>query len=111
MLDLEIREQVARYVADELKASELEDWLESESWDLEAEPARTLAADLLRLLAEYANGDWTDSELRAQLGALSRTYWFDQAPKQSRSGSVSGVIRQGAQQSATADRWRVAESV
>jgi hypothetical protein len=111
MLDLEIREQVARYVEGTLEASELEDWLENESWDLEAEPARTLAADVLRLLAEYANEDWTDSELRAQLGALSRTYWFDHAPKQTRSGSVSGVIRQEAQQSATADRWRVAESV
>ena len=111
MLDLQIREQIARHVEGKLEPSELEDWLENESWEVEAEPARSLAADALRLLAEHGNGDWTDSELRAQLGALSRTYWFDQAPKQTRSGSVSGVIRREAEQSATADRWRVAESV
>jgi len=111
MVDLEIREQLARYVAGKLDAAELEDWLENESWDVEFEPTRALAADALRLLAEHANGDWTDLELRAQLGALSRTYWFDQAPKQTRSGSASGVIRQEAPQSATADRWRAAESV
>jgi hypothetical protein len=40
-----------------------------------------VAAEALLLLAEHQNGDWTDGELRSGLGAISRTYWFDQAPK------------------------------
>ena len=110
MTDLEIREQIARYVGGDLDARHLEDWLEDAAWELDAEPARTLATTALRLLAEHANGDWTDAELRQQLGTVSRVYWFDQGPKTPLSGSSSGVIRHD-QQSGAVERWRVAESV
>jgi hypothetical protein len=110
MLDLKIREQIVRFVEGGLEPTELEDWLEDESWDLEGGPVRDLAADVLRLLAEYDNGDWTETDLRGQLGAMSRMYWFDQAPKQTRAESASGVIRQD-QRSEAAGRRLVAESV
>lgn len=110
MSDVEIREQIARYIEGNIIAQELEDRLENETWGLESEPARTLAATVLRLLAEHGHGDWTDTELREQLGAISRFYWFDQAPKTAWSGSEAAVIRQD-QQSEAAGRWRVAESV
>jgi hypothetical protein len=109
MTDLEIRERIAALTSGGIGARELEDQLEDGAWELEAEPARTLAADALRLLAEHGNGDWTDAELNERLGALSRTYWFEQAPKRSLSGSDSPVIRHD-QQSAVAGRSPVAES-
>lgn len=110
MIDLEIRQEIARYIAGQQDARELEDWLENVAWDLEDQPGRALAATALRLLAEHSNGDWTDSELREKLGAVSRIYAFDQAPRAAVSGSASSIIRQE-QRPATADRWRVAESV
>lgn len=110
MLDLEIRERIADFARGDLDAAQLEDWLEDASWDEDAEPTRALAATVLRLLAEHANGDWTASEMREHLGALSRNYWFEQAPKTALAGSDTPVIRQD-QRSAAAGRWRVAESV
>lgn len=110
MLDLEIREQIADFVRGDIDAAQLEDWLEDASWGEDAEPTRTLAATVLRLLAEHANGDWTDSEMREQLGALSRNYWFEQAPKTALAGSDTPIILQD-QRSAAAGRWRVAGSV
>jgi hypothetical protein len=105
-MDLEIREQIAKYTNGEVEAAELADWLELASWDSDSE----LAATALRLLAEQEHGDWTAAEIRERLGALSRAYRFEQAPNTAFSGSASQVIRQD-QRSATADRWRVAESV
>lgn len=111
MTDLEIRQRIAAFTDGEVEPHDLEDWLETAAWDLDAEPAKTLAADALRLLAEYGNGDWTDVELRERLGALYRTYWFAEAPKtQNVTGSDSIVIHQD-QRSASPERLRVTESV
>lgn len=109
MLDLQIREQIAGYVAGEIEAPELENWLEDQAWDLEEDPARQLAAEALRLLAEWTNGDWPENELRARLGDLSRTYWFDQAPRVAWSGSGSPVMRHQ-EQSEAAGRWHAVGS-
>ena len=109
MTDLEIREQIARYIGAEIDAPTLEDTLEAAAWDADG-PAGSLAADTLRVLAEHANGDWTDAELGERLGALSRTYWFEQAPKHAFTESSAHVIRED-QRSAAFDRWRVVESV
>lgn len=110
MTDLEIREQVANYLAGRVNAAELEDRLETVAWDLEAEPGRTLAADVLRLLAEHSNGDWDEEELRDRLGALTRLYWFQLAPKVAWSGAASGVTRHQ-EQSVVVDRSRAKVSV
>ena len=108
MSDLEIREAIRRYITGDLDAPTLEDRLEAVAWDMPA--AQRLVADALRLLAEHANGDWTDSELRERLGVLTRTYWFEQAPKHTMPGAESVVIRQ-ADRAALAGRLRVTESV
>jgi hypothetical protein len=103
MVDLDIRRAIADYLAGGISPGELEDRLHDFAWDVDEEPARSVAADALLLLAEHQNGDWTDDELRACLGAISRTYWFDQAPKHVTAGS-SQVTRR-IQLSAGAGRW------
>lgn len=110
MLDLEIRQQIARYVAGDLDADRLEAWLSAETGDIDGESPETrqLAFDALRLLAEHGNGDWQDVELRERLGALSRTYWFEGAPKTVLSGSESSIISRDPQSAGT-DRRRVEE--
>jgi hypothetical protein len=109
MDDLEIRESVADYIVGALDAGELEDRLENVAWELEGEPARSLAGDVLRLLAEHGNGDWEEAELRERLGAMSRTYWFQQAPKVAWSGSDASVMRHQ-EPSVVAGRSRATES-
>jgi len=78
-MDFDIREQIATYVAGGMDAASLEDQIQDLAWDLDTEPSRSHAATALRLLAERANGDWTDPALRDRLGALNRVYWFDRA--------------------------------
>ncbi len=110
MLDLQIRQQIADYVAGDIEASQLEEWLSVATGDLENESSgtRRLAFDVLRLAAERGNGDWEDAELRERLGALSRIYWLEQAPKTVLSDSESLVISCDPQLAGT-DRRRVAE--
>lgn len=109
MSDLDIREQIAHYVAREIDAAALEDWLHDYAWKLE-DSGGPLALQTLRLLAERGNGDWTDDELRDRLAALSRTYWLEHAPRLVYSGSIGHVIRED-RQSPSVERLRVAESV
>ena len=94
MLDLEIREQIAAYLAGETSVGELEEWFEDVFWssDLFARSADALAADALRLLTEFGNDDWTEDELKDKLGALNRTHWFEQAPKVLITGSTSSSM-------------------
>ena|ERR1035437_1349480 len=110
MIDLEIRKLIANYIAEEIPAAGLADRLEDLAWDLEEEPARGVAAAALLLLSEHENGDWTDEELRERLGAISRMYWFDQAPKQA-FAEASGDVIQQVQLSAGSERRRVVASV
>jgi hypothetical protein len=112
MLDLEIRKRLARYNAKRMKLTDLDDWLNSESWDVRTEPPETqqLLFDAMRLIAEHANGDWTDAELRQKLGALSRTYWVDRAPKDRLVGESSSAVIQPTP-AGQADRPRVVASV
>ncbi len=108
MDDLEVRQQVARFVGGEISADELEGWLEPAAWELDSEPGRTHAAHVLRLVAEHQNGDWTDDDLRAKLATMNRLYWFVQAPKLSWGAALDSVIRP--RQSVAADRSRAMES-
>jgi hypothetical protein len=84
MLDFDIREQIRRYVAGEIDAGDLEEWITGDPEALIAdEPlaTRQLLADTARLVFERMNGDWSDVDLKVRLGAMSNTYWFHQAPK------------------------------
>jgi hypothetical protein len=109
MVDLDIRRSIADYLNGDVSSSELEDRIQDLSWDLDEEPARSVAANALLLLAEHQNGDWTDDELRARLGGIGRTYWFDKAPK--RVTIESAPITRQIQLSAEAGRWLSAASV
>lgn len=90
--DLLIRQQIARLVDGGQSAADFEDWLQEFAYELETEPARSLAHDALRVLTEHANGDWEDEEVLDQLGALSRTYWFVGALTMIQSGAESGLV-------------------
>jgi hypothetical protein len=111
MFDLKLREQIARLVTGEITPAELEAWVSAEAWDVddEAPATRQLAFQVLGLTSEYANGDWDEAELRERLGALSRIYWFEQAPKNVVGGAETTVIRRG-RWSAGSDRSLVVES-
>lgn len=95
MLDLEIREQIRRYLVGDIDAGDLEVWLTGDMNDAleQADRAtRDLVFEASRLVFERMNGDWTDRELMAKLAALSQTYWLMTAPKVL-SSSSSDVIR------------------
>jgi hypothetical protein len=111
MIDVEIRELVAQHLDGDLSADALEDQLETEAWVLEDEPARTLAATVLRLLSEFTNGDWTDSELDERLGAITRSYRLEQASPRAFTGTATSTVTQVDQQSEVADRRLAAGSV
>jgi hypothetical protein len=108
--DLEIRERLAAFVAGESDPAQLEEWLHDIAWDLDTEPARTFVATALRLLAEFANGDWTEGELSARVAALSRFYWFEVAPKEPAAGSGAHLIEARVSLGEAADRQPVAAS-
>lgn len=99
MLDLEIRTHLADYVSKRTSLGEFEEWFIPETWDVENQgndAARDLTLAVMRLLVKHSNGDLTESGLRRDLGILSRTYWFDQAPKGAgtvKLSSTSEVIR------------------
>jgi hypothetical protein len=67
-----IPEKISDYLAGKVDASELGQWISIETWDIENEPpaTRQLGYDVLRLLSEASNGEWTDQELRVQLAKL-----------------------------------------
>ncbi|MDQ3933239.1 MAG: hypothetical protein M3340_01255 [Actinomycetota bacterium] len=110
MLDLEIRQRIADYNDGRIEAAELEAWLVEATAEVESEPrsVRDLAFEVMALLTERGNGDWEDSELRERLGALSRNYWFAQAPKHIVSDSNTTFIRHD-RRPAASDRRRAAE--
>jgi hypothetical protein len=73
--DLQIREQISRYRAGQIDVDALETWLSAIAWDIDQEPpaTRQLAFKALRFVSEAANGDWTEDEIRENLGALAHT--------------------------------------
>jgi hypothetical protein len=89
--DLEIREQLARYADENTSLDDLEHALIEGTWS-EDEEQTPLAADALRLVSELRHGDWTEDELRERLGAMAKTYRFDQAPLASQSESAARTI-------------------
>lgn len=66
-VDLEIREQIARYLAGEQSLHELLEWLlplsREGNRDADRE-AEALTNEILLRWAEYTNGDWSEEELK-----------------------------------------------
>lgn len=81
--DLEIREQLARYLAREISLQDFEDWFAPRAWNIHeaTSPAlQELVSEIELLLAEFSNGDWTEKELRRMLSPLVATYKVSIAP-------------------------------
>ncbi len=67
-LDLEIHNQLVKYLGAEISLDQFRDWFDASTWDVEAvgnRAAQDLAAEVELRLAEYTNGHRTESELRA----------------------------------------------
>lgn len=73
-LELALRQRISRYVRGELPLREFYRWFSAETWNIEARSDYETAqlyhtVDLL--LAEHAQGDWTENELKERLSAFS----------------------------------------
>ena len=69
-LDFNIRERLAEYLADEISLRDFENWFFPETWDIDRldDLALTNLVYGIKLrLAEFSNGDWTETELRSRL--------------------------------------------
>jgi len=81
--ELEIREQLARYLKSELTLNEFQDWFVPRSWNFHenTNPSlQKLVASIELAIAEFVNGDWSWQELREQLSMLLTTYEIDYDP-------------------------------
>ena len=79
-LDIEIREKLASYLADEISLEEFEDWFVPASWNVlhrESKIAIDLVYDIELLLAEYSKDCWNEHELREQFLPLVQEYRVD----------------------------------
>lgn len=77
-LDLEIHNQLVRYLADEIPLEEFRDWFDQSTWDGELQGntgENELAAEIELRLAEFSNGHRDEADLRSVLRPLIRTFW------------------------------------
>ncbi len=72
-LDLNLRDQLARYLTGDVSLDEFKDWLAAETWDLEqhGNPASTLAIRVKHRLAEQSSGYCTEEDLKHMLRPLA----------------------------------------
>lgn len=70
VLDLAIREQVAKYLAGQIPLSAFQDWFIPKAWNID-KGGDPLVADLVHgielRLAEYSSEHWTEDELKRRL--------------------------------------------
>ena len=67
VLDLAIREQVARYLAGEISLSAFQDWFIPQAWNIDKRADRFIAELVHGIelkLAEYSSGHWAEDELK-----------------------------------------------
>ncbi len=76
-LDLEIREQLVRYLGGEISLQALHDWLMPRTWNIDRrslpETAELVHAVELEL-SEFVHGDWTEEEVKRHLRPSISTY-------------------------------------
>ena len=72
LLDVDIRDQIGRYLAGDIALNEFHEWVMSQAWrDEELDPlARRLINRIQLRLAEHSSGHWSEEELRARLWPL-----------------------------------------
>jgi hypothetical protein len=77
-LDLQIRDQLVRYLGKEISLKEFRNWFDASTWDMERSGANRdameLAGEIELRLSEFSNGHWTEEELRNKLMPLVETY-------------------------------------
>lgn len=70
-LDLEIHDQLVRYLAKEISLDDFRDWFDAATWDLEraggSQETWALAGEIELRLSEFSNGHWTEEELQKKL--------------------------------------------
>lgn len=76
-LATEIRDQLARFLAEEAPLAEFWDWLMPQTWDVDQEVdqgSTDLAYDIQLLLFEFSDDLWTEEDLKSRLRALAPDY-------------------------------------
>ncbi len=82
-LDFKIRDRLAAYLAKEITLHEFEDWFFPETWDVDQRgdlALTNLVYGIKLRLAEFSNGDWTESELQDLLRPFIERYDIDSSP-------------------------------
>lgn len=74
-LDLQIRDWLARYLADEVSLEQFVEWFASSAWDAHRSAAprvQDLVDEIELQLAEYSSGGISPAEFRRRLSALRK---------------------------------------
>lgn len=78
MIDLQIRQQLAQYLANEISLKDFQDWFVPNTWELEKRTNNQGALDVRNTidlaLAELTNGHLSEDELQRRLLPLVQTY-------------------------------------
>ena len=72
--DLEIRDRLAQYLDGEISLRQFEDWFVPVAWNVARnanDGTVALVGEIELRLAEFANGHWTEPELRTKLQPLA----------------------------------------
>jgi hypothetical protein len=75
--EFELRQELTRYLKGQCKLKDFEDWFVPSSWDFNrnTNPSlQKLVSQIELSIAEFSNGDWSEIELRQQLGILMTNY-------------------------------------
>lgn len=94
LLDVEIRECLARYLGSEIALAEFQERFVPMAWDIEnlgSWPTEELVSDIELALAEFSNGHWTEQQLKDLLRVVLERYTMAEAPEP-RTSSSSAVI-------------------
>ena len=73
ILEVEIREKLAKVLSGKLDLESFEDWLVQQSWNMHLDSdraAQELASGVELALAEHSSGHLSDDELRQELHSL-----------------------------------------
>jgi hypothetical protein len=77
-IDLEIYNQLVRYLAQEITLEQFRDWFDASTWNIEQsganQDALDLSAEIELRLAEFSSGHWSENELRSRLLPFVGTY-------------------------------------
>ena len=75
--EIEIREQIARFLAKEISLDTFEDWFAPRSWNFHqasSQVLREMVSEIELLLAEFSSGHLTEDDLRSRLGHFATVY-------------------------------------